>query len=77
MREREDFGILDLMVCVLLFGKMETLLQLISYLIFSFIYLFIYFLQEFVRCSLLAWLRLVDKRMWERDEIRIFESYVF
>ena len=43
MREREDFGILDLMVCVLLFGKMETLLQLISYLIFSFIYLFIFF----------------------------------
>ena len=77
MREREDFGILDLMVCVLLFRKMETLLQLISYLIFSFIYLFIYFFQEFVRCSLLAWLRLVDKRMWERDEIRIFESYVF
>ena len=65
-----DFGSHGLCFVVQKNGNFTT----IDHLLNLFLY---FFLQEFVRCSLLAWLHLVDKRMWERDEIRIFESYVF
>lgn len=64
-----DFGSHGLCFVVQKNGNFTTIDRLFS--------LFLYFLQEFVRCSLLACLHLVDKRMRKKDEIRNFESYAF